>query len=162
VGINIKKKDAPAAEDPAPVTAADTPAPKKGGIQIGKKSVAEVLKETPAEAAKADPSKPILGSATVTKDNIHKGTIVDTEQTQQKVVVPPSSAQATSDAQALCRITVDASYTHNLGNYNSTRIGVSLSVPCAADEIDEVYEFVEGWCNTKMQAAVSGLTGSGE
>lgn len=32
---------------------------------------------------------------------------------------------------------VDVSYTKNLGNYESLRVGVSIALPCAPEEIEE-------------------------
>ena len=44
-----------------------------------------------------------------------------------------------------CEITVEASYTHNLGNYQSAKVGVHLMVPCLHNELDEVYDFTKDW-----------------
>jgi hypothetical protein len=68
---------------------------------------------------------------TVQGDEVHKpeGTIVPAQQ---------------------CEVGVDASYTHNLGNYQSCRIGVSLKVPCSIDEINGVYTMAKDWVDTRM------------
>lgn len=50
-----------------------------------------------------------------------------------------------------CEVGFDASYTHNLGNYQSCRISVSLKVPCQIGEINGVYEMAKEWVDTRMQ-----------
>ena len=39
--------------------------------------------------------------------------------------------------------------TINLGDYNSARISVSLSVPCYREEADDAFEWAKRWVNEK-------------
>jgi len=49
-----------------------------------------------------------------------------------------------------CIVTVEAGLTINLGNYQSAKVGVTISVPCAHGEIEDVFEFGKGWVDDKM------------
>jgi hypothetical protein len=42
--------------------------------------------------------------------------------------------------------------TFNLGNYNSAKIQVSLHFPCDIDSLDETYEKVRSWVDSKMES----------
>lgn len=50
----------------------------------------------------------------------------------------------------MCKIELNAGKTINLGNYESARIGVSITVPCSRDEIPETFEFARKWVDSKM------------
>lgn len=45
---------------------------------------------------------------------------------------------------------VDLSYTKNLGNYESLRVGVSISLPCEADAVDGTVEEAKGLAETYL------------
>lgn len=47
-------------------------------------------------------------------------------------------------------VEVDYSLTMNLGNYESARISVSVTVPCYKEEIDEAYEFAQAWAEERL------------
>ena len=49
-------------------------------------------------------------------------------------------------------VSVDYSLTMNLGNYESARISVSVSVPCYKEEIDEAYEFARAWAEQRLES----------
>jgi hypothetical protein len=49
-----------------------------------------------------------------------------------------------------CEVGFEVSYTHNLGNYESAKIGVSLKLPCLVPEIDEAFEYAKTWVDEKM------------
>ena len=49
-------------------------------------------------------------------------------------------------------VNVDYSLTMNLGNYESARISVSVSVPCYKEEIDEAYEFARAWAEQRLES----------
>jgi len=42
-------------------------------------------------------------------------------------------------------VQVDYSLTINLGNFESARVGVSVRVPCYAEEIDDAYAYAQSW-----------------
>jgi len=47
-------------------------------------------------------------------------------------------------------VSVDYAITMNLGNYESAKISVSVSVPCYKEEIDEAYEFAQAWAEERL------------
>lgn len=47
-------------------------------------------------------------------------------------------------------ISVKAGATVNLGNYESARVDVMLSVPCYVEEIDEMFPKVKEWVDKKL------------
>jgi hypothetical protein len=57
------------------------------------------------------------------------------------------------------RVGYEAGYTHNLGNYQSARVGIFLELPCQHAEIDAVCDWAEEWVNKRMEKAMSDLTG---
>lgn len=48
-------------------------------------------------------------------------------------------------------ISVKAGITINLGNYESGRVDVMLTMPCYPEEIDEVYEDVKNWVDSRVE-----------
>jgi len=58
-----------------------------------------------------------------------------------------------------CSIGFQAGQTFNLGNYNSAKVSIILTMPCQAAEIEDTYSFIKAWVNDKMmelQKEVSG------
>jgi predicted RNA-binding protein YlqC (UPF0109 family) len=48
-------------------------------------------------------------------------------------------------------ISVKAGITINLGNYESGRVDVMLSMPCYPEEVDTTYEDVKGWVDSRVE-----------
>jgi hypothetical protein len=48
-------------------------------------------------------------------------------------------------------ISVKAGITINLGNYESGRVDVMLSMPCYPEEVDTVYEDVKQWVDSRVE-----------
>lgn len=48
------------------------------------------------------------------------------------------------------KVSVDYALTVNLGNYESAKIGVSVTVPCYTEEIDQAYEFAQAWAEERL------------
>jgi hypothetical protein len=48
-------------------------------------------------------------------------------------------------------ISIKAGITINLGNYESGRVDVMLSMPCYPEEINEVYEDVKSWVDSRIE-----------
>lgn len=55
---------------------------------------------------------------------------------------------------------VDYALTMNLGNYESAKISVSVSVPCYKEEIDEAYEFAQAWVEERLSKERDMITSS--
>ena len=48
------------------------------------------------------------------------------------------------------KVTVDYALTINLGNFESAKIGVSVTVPCYAEELSQAYEFAQAWAEERL------------
>jgi len=48
------------------------------------------------------------------------------------------------------KVTVDYGLTLNLGNYESARIGVAVSIPCYVEEVDRTYEKATDWAAKRI------------
>lgn len=58
---------------------------------------------------------------------------------------------------ATANVSVNAGATVNLGNYESARINVMLSMPCYPEEIDEVFEKAKEWVDIRLGKEVKEL-----
>lgn len=96
-------------------------------------------------------SKP--ATATVSKQISDKKTVISEDTSHEEVETPASP----SPTEQQCEVGVEMSYTHNLGNYQSARVQVSLKVPCVHAEIDEVYDYAKGWVETRLEGLVEEL-----
>lgn len=81
--------------------------------------------------------------------HINKGQVTDEHSTEEEVGVEINKTGP------LATVGMETSVTINTGNYNSVKVGIVLHVPCEISEIEQVYEFIEGWINTKMTEATS-------
>lgn len=50
----------------------------------------------------------------------------------------------------LCRIEVEGGRTVNLGNFESARFGVKISMPCHMNDLDSAYDSAREWVDKKM------------
>lgn len=105
--------------------------------------------------------------ATTTKTVKQKGKLLseetETKPVPMKELVPEAAslpaAAAPANAGPWCEVGVEASYTHNLGDYKSCKVGVTLKIPCKHDEIDEAFSYGETWVNEKMEKMMAEVTG---
>lgn len=51
-------------------------------------------------------------------------------------------------------ITVEGGRVLNLGNYETARVGVTLTVPCTKDTLEEAYDYATNWVSEKIEEAV--------
>lgn len=51
-------------------------------------------------------------------------------------------------------ITVEGGRVLNLGNYETARVGVTITVPCSPDTLNEAYAYATGWVSEKIEEAV--------
>ena len=100
------------------------------------------------------------GAATVTQalvDNKTKAIIAE-EVTQEVVKTPaPVAAPVSAPETPYCMVGVDGSYTKNLGNFQSAKVGVCLSLPAQFDQIDEAFDFAAEWVNGKLETLIADL-----
>ncbi len=52
------------------------------------------------------------------------------------------------------KVSVSQGLTLNLGNYESARIEVSVSVPCYKEEVDDAYKYALNWVESRLSNEV--------
>lgn len=100
------------------------------------------------------------GVAVVTQSVSHKKE-VGAESVKEEAVVMPEKHEvgmALMSVEPPCEVGMEASYTHNLGNYSSARVAVSLKVPCEKTGIEETFEWVKDWVETKLNELTAQFT----
>lgn len=103
------------------------------------------IKKTPAQA-----------KAIVSKELKESGKPVAEESQQESPDLGEMSAPKVAGV-PWCEVGFESSYTHNLGNYQSCRVAVHLTVPCQHGEINKVYEVAKEWVNKRMESCVAEL-----
>lgn len=98
--------------------------------------------------------KPAQAAAQTNVQEKHKGQVISEKPAEEKVDVPGEVVSKEASTEPWCEVGVVASYTMNLGDFNSTRLEVSLKVPCLHAEIDQVFEFSKDWVDGKMQTMI--------
>ena len=103
-------------------------------------------------------AKPVA-TATTSKTTSDKSKVLSEDNAEEKVDASALgvSGEALLAPDPWCEVGIDASYTKNLGNYQSCRIGVSLKVPCRHDEIDDVFSYGSNWVDAKMKGMMEDL-----
>ena len=89
------------------------------------------------------------GTATTTIQHKQGGKVIAEDETvtpvgEEKILVGTT-----------CQVGVEASFTKNLGDYNSVKIGVTLSVPCPHSEVVVVFEYTKKWVNDRLEAMLA-------
>lgn len=54
-------------------------------------------------------------------------------------------------------VEVKLGFTKNLGNFESLRFDVGISVPCARGKEDKAYAFAYGWADEKLESIMTEL-----
>jgi hypothetical protein len=49
-----------------------------------------------------------------------------------------------------CTVGFSASYTKNLGNYESMKVEVRIDIPCQHNEINSMFDFCKSWCDDRL------------
>lgn len=100
------------------------------------------------EPAQTLKSKAAIADVSVQKTYMGKSTgpvKQDVEQLSDGVIIP---------AHKLGHIHVTGQHTVNLGNYESAKISVGLTLPTDVDDINESYEFALSWVNERIEKAI--------
>lgn len=106
--------------------------------------------------------QPNTAQATVTKTKTEKGHVMAESTTTEK---PAVGADAKELAEALipyCQVGCAIGYTHNLGNYQSTKIEVSLTVPAKPEDINETFAGAKEWVEERINQFVAEVSGPSE
>ncbi|MBN7763672.1 hypothetical protein JYP52_21270 [Nitratireductor aquibiodomus] len=98
------------------------------------------------------------GKATVSSATKNKGEVISEDATEEIVDLPDETAASEGSSGPWCEVGTEMSYTHNLGNYQSARLQVSLKVPCLHSEVDQVFDFAKEWTDQKLQGMVAELS----
>lgn len=56
------------------------------------------------------------------------------------------------------QVTVEMSHTKNLGNFQSARLGVAITIPCSSADVvsvDASFEFAKNWCDVKLSGMIA-------
>lgn len=67
-----------------------------------------------------------------------------------KTVTHKQSQKAVVSKVPLCTVSMTGGQTINIGNYNSVRFEVGLSMPCQAAEVEGTYEFIKNWLDMRL------------
>jgi hypothetical protein len=121
----------------------------KGKKPKKKESFEAYLEEHLESASKAYEVSQTIGEVSVESPIVSKGT---THVLHQGTMNKPGSAQ----------LRVEGGRTINLGNYESARIGITVSVSCeqTVEGLEGAYDFATSWVSEKMEQAVKEVKGS--
>ena len=96
-------------------------------------------------------AKPVQATTTVTQKSGAAPEVV--KKDQQETLVP-----GVFDSNGMS-ISVAGSRTINLGNYESARIEVGVTVPCSPQTMNEAYNFALEWAGERLQKEVNSAKG---
>lgn len=98
--------------------------------------------------------KPAVGTVSVSLKQAksqEEHVIKDEQHTLNKGVIAPKDQ--------MCMVMAGGSHTVNLGNYESAKVSVSVTIPCVKDDLDATYEFATNWVSEKIGEAVQQAKG---
>lgn len=99
-----------------------------------------------------------LTSGPNVKASIPKATVETQVSKKAPVVanepVPGAAPVAPIPLHELAHVTVQGGQTINLGDFNSAKIAVTLTMPCKLSEISDAYEFATNWVSERILSAV--------
>lgn len=98
--------------------------------------------------------KPAPAEVTTTVTESKSGAVLTEKVETAQVEVPKEVAKSEPVDRPWCEVGVEVSYTHNLGNFNSTRMAVSLKVPCLHEEVNDVFDYAKDWVEKKLEGMV--------
>jgi len=97
--------------------------------------------------------KPPQAEAVVTETTKVKGETVLDKSTTEPVDTPTEVTPEASEF-PWCEVGVEASYTMNLGDYNSTRLGVSLKMPSQVADLNKTFDYAKSWVEERLTSLV--------
>lgn len=92
------------------------------------------------------------GTLSVTVNRTQIGTVKEDSEEREQIEV---SRFITEPAY----VTFACGATKNMGNYESLRIEVRVTLPCYVEEIDEIYLKAKGWVDNRLDKELSELAG---
>lgn len=107
------------------------------------------------------PTSTVSKAVTEVKGKGVKEVLAENTVTKQEDPAPSHVVGQAGTLEPLCEVGMEASYTHNLGNFQSARVQVSLKVPCLHKEIDSAYAYAKEWVDAKIGEMKDELEGDG-
>jgi hypothetical protein len=91
-----------------------------------------------------------LGQVSVEVQRTQIGDVLEDSAKEELIKVTPFMTDPAS-------VTVGAGVTKNMGNYESLRIFVQMTVPCYKEELDDIYPKVRDLVDKKLEAEMAEL-----
>ena len=114
-----------------------------------------VVKETPKEAPK---ETPVEATVEPVKTVVQKAATATVSKVFGKIGIPEDKDE-TIDVRtfvtAPASVEIGYGLTLNIGNYESARVDVKVSVPCYREEVDDAYAFAKKWAEDRVKKEVS-------
>lgn len=177
----IKKKNPPstqpaAAAQPAAPASVETAAPTKpiSKLKVNAKQESAPTPQEQVPAAGSDADDEALNNITGPTDEVQgdgdgSGDGLVAEAGQGYVTKQYKDGTSTEEtipflmkasASPMASVRVDIGLTRNLGNYESLKVSVGITLPCAAnaEEIDMTYHEAKGWCDARIEAINEEIT----
>lgn len=127
-------------------------------LKISGKSVVKGLGQQDYSAHLGTPqktvSKPIIGIVSKEKK---KGTEPSVGPVGESVNVGDQNIFVSKPNAII--VVVDGGRTLNLGNYESAKVGVSISIPCDFEKLEDAFDFGSEWVSAKIDEAVKEAKG---
>ena len=89
---------------------------------------------------------------TTTQETVH-------HVNQQETVVKHDKSNYIPVPKASASVEVGISHTKNIGNYESLKFHVGITLPCAPEKADAAYQLAGNWCQEKLENLVDTMTG---
>lgn len=105
----------------------------------------------PAKHQKPTPAEP---EATVTKTHSDGGKVIAEDNKTESPAIKTGAMDPKNADQPWANVGFQRSYTHNLGDYKSTSVKVSLNLPCLLPEIDDVFKVANSWVDERVDTLV--------
>ena len=121
---------------------------KMEGVAKAANQFSSVLGAAPVKQS----AKPGVGKTTATKKvgGVESVLVDKQEEVHPPVMIPPDK---------LCMVYISGSQTINLGNYESAKVTVGVTLPCTFDALDSTYEAGSEWVSEKIIQASKDVKG---
>ena len=96
-----------------------------------------------------------FGKSVITKDKKVSGKVVAQSETTEQV-----AAGEFLEAQPLASVSIHLDARIGKPNYSSVGVGVSLTMPCVPGKVDDTFQKVKDWVETRM-AELTAEVGNG-
>jgi len=88
-------------------------------------------------------------------------TVVKQFRVSGKDIGTPTTTDETIDVRTFnaphAQVNVEYGLTLNMGNYETARLTVGVSVPCYVEEIDDAHRFAAGWVEKRLSEQIDAV-----